>query len=191
MPASTRSPGDDNRFPPLLPAFFRLGRKNGARILFLNSEVTRMPHYVSASPDEWDDRWIAVIVEAATNVVYQHQCAGVVCDLRSRQGYLVPLGSSQYSEPSRRIDVSAFRSVFHDGNRCNWLRPGERLPADRLEELLSLVCELPFRFGTADGTLDRCERLLLDETRVGEVVEAWVPVLTPAGRGVLVRQNCD
>jgi hypothetical protein len=33
--------------------------------------------------------------------------------------------------------------------------------------------------------------LRLDESRLEEVVEAWVPVLTPDGPGVLVWENCD
>ncbi|MGW2742114.1 DUF6210 family protein [Streptomyces sp. NPDC001450] len=33
--------------------------------------------------------------------------------------------------------------------------------------------------------------LALDETRLAEVDEAWVPVVTPDGPGVLVRENSD
>lgn len=33
--------------------------------------------------------------------------------------------------------------------------------------------------------------LALDESRLGEVDEAWVPVVTPDGPGVLVWENSD
>ncbi|GLW69407.1 hypothetical protein Kpho02_17060 [Kitasatospora phosalacinea] len=33
--------------------------------------------------------------------------------------------------------------------------------------------------------------LVLDESRLPEVDEAWVPVLTPDGLGVLVQENSD
>ena len=33
--------------------------------------------------------------------------------------------------------------------------------------------------------------LVLDESRLSEADEAWVPVMTPDGPGVLVRENSD
>jgi hypothetical protein len=45
---------------------------------------------------------------------------------------------------------------------------------------------------TAGDLLSREQKpLLLDESRLGELDEAWVPVLTPDGSGLLVWNNSD
>ena len=35
------------------------------------------------------------------------------------------------------------------------------------------------------------DTLFLDEDRVDQIVEAWIPVLTPYGPGILMWENCD
>lgn len=48
----------------------------------------------------------------------------------------------------------------------------------------------PFWHTDAGGEMRRSQ-LELDTSRLGEAVEAWVPVITPQGRAVLVWPNCD
>ncbi|MFJ9461250.1 DUF6210 family protein [Kitasatospora sp. NPDC101447] len=47
------------------------------------------------------------------------------------------------------------------------------------------------RYWACDGTTVKPHRLQLDESRIREADEAWVPVITPDGPGVLVWLNSD
>ncbi|WP_373861898.1 DUF6210 family protein [Actinomadura hibisca] len=56
----------------------------------------------------------------------------------------------------------------------------------RLREIVAGI-----RYWTCDGLNERPHALRLDEDRIGEADEAWVPVLTPDGPGMLVWHNSD
>jgi len=45
--------------------------------------------------------------------------------------------------------------------------------------------------GWSEGKDTQSRSLELDETRINEVDEAWVPVITPFGSGTLVWKNSD
>ena len=136
------------------------------------------------------DGWMFVVVFARTGVEYDQQCGGVACDHRSVEGYLVPVDEFSLSHGGSRIDASDFRSIFHRGDSCIWGRRGSSIPRERLERLTALVEAVPF-WRSSEGTLGERGRLLLDTNRIGEVLEGYVPVLTPDGRGVLLWENCD
>lgn len=57
------------------------------------------------------------------------------------------------------------------------------------EELAAIVVRIPFWY-EVDGE-SRRGRLELDRTRLADCVEAWVPVITPMGPGILVSDNSD
>lgn len=132
--------------------------------------------------------WLHVIVEAATGAVYAAQCAGVANELRSCEGYLVPVGGLKMDPAAGRIDTAGLRAVFHDGRVC--LGAGEPLPAERLAALEAWITQVPFWIVAAHGGSLR-QALELDRGRLDEIAEAWVPVRTPLGRAVLVWKNCD
>ncbi|WUD78232.1 DUF6210 family protein [Streptomyces sp. NBC_00510] len=48
-----------------------------------------------------------------------------------------------------------------------------------------------FAFLAPDGTTEEPHPLRLDESRIREADEAWVPVITPDGPAVLVWFNSD
>jgi hypothetical protein len=65
------------------------------------------------------------------------------------------------------------------------------LPPDRLDALRAILASISF-WGSEEGAGEkRRVGLRLDEDRLGELVEAWVPVSTPDGPAILTWPNCD
>jgi Family of unknown function (DUF6210) len=148
-------------------------------------------HRVMLDPDgSLGEGWMFVIVSAATGVEYHHQCGGVACDQRSIEGYLVPVDN--FALPSDRSGPGTedFTQVFHHRSACRWGYRGSALPAERLEKLKHLVQAVPFWRMNDEGPDDRLT-LKMDHRRLDEVLEAYVPVVTPDGPGVLLWENCD
>lgn len=146
---------------------------------------------VFLDPDgTWTPQWMVVVVQAPTGVLYQQQCAGVACDQREIEGYLVPVGSFRRDPEQGLLLADDFTAVFHDGRWCTHGSARGRLPTDRTARLQELVALLPFWTVNEAGD-DVRGHLMLDESRLAEVTEAWVPVITPDGRGVLMWGNCD
>lgn len=147
--------------------------------------------YVFVDPDGTWPSWMLVVVMAPTGVVYQQQCAGQVCDQRDMEGFLVPIGGYKLDADEGLIDPDAFTAVFHDGDGCRWGSGYNALPAERLAALRQLVAALPYwSFGSRGETTAR-GALAIDESRLGDLTEAWVPVVTLDGPGVLIWNNCD
>ena len=143
---------------------------------------------VFLDPDENGLGCIGVIVLHPTGVTYQHQCAGVETDLRSAEGFFVPLSVLSVDPEGPLITPDALTAPFHEGKGCVWggaSVPG--LPADRLDAFRDLVSNIPW--WTAGG--ETRTPLELDESRLSELVEGWAPVATADGPGVLVWSNCD
>ncbi|WP_437315837.1 DUF6210 family protein [Sorangium sp. So ce385] len=147
--------------------------------------------HVHLDPDgTWRATWLVVVVEAPTGVLYEQQCAGTGCDDRAIEGYLVPLGGLKVDASAGFIEPDELTSVFHDGSACVWGMCGDRLPHDRLGRLRQLVRSVPYWHRRDDGE-EVPSPLELDERRLGELAEAWVPVITPDGPGILMWHNCD
>ena len=132
---------------------------------------------------------MAVVIEHPTGVVYGHQCGGTGCYQRFVEGYLVQVGGPRFEVDKGQLSSAALTAVFHNGRRCSygW---GFRPPEDRLTELAARIEEIPYWYHSDLDNYIR-EPARLDETRLAEICEAWVPVLTPEGKGVLVWANCD
>jgi hypothetical protein len=145
----------------------------------------------------WGD-WLAVVVRRPTGVVYTHQCAGINCFHRLAEGFLQVIGPYKYEPDSTgallpvKLDLDAFINVFHRGNDCGQVQSGRELPAERLEKLRRLVADVHYWRcdGYGPGELPPY-RFCLDESRIDEIVEAWIPVDTVDGPGVLLYNNCD
>ena len=134
--------------------------------------------------------WLGVIVAASTGVVYANQCAGVGCDQREQEGYYVPVGRAKLDASDGNIDTWDLTLPFHDKRGCDWSRVGERIPPECVAALEKEVAAIPFWTTTTCGSDERAS-LLLDRARLAEIAEAWVPVITPDGPGILVWDNCD
>jgi hypothetical protein len=144
-----------------------------------------------------EPKFLGVIIQAPTGVVYQHQCGGTGCDQQSLQGYFVPVSRLELDENDRVsadrlvLDTDLLKAVFHgthedDGDACIWTVSIDQLPSERLNRLAGLVELLGYH-----GEDHKACPILLDHSRLAEGCEASVPVLTPDGRGTLVWNNCD
>lgn len=152
---------------------------------------------VFLDPDGTLPHLLGVIVAHPTGVHYEQQCAGTETATRQIEGYFVPVGGLRRAPEEGQFDPHQLTALFHQGDGCVW--GGEPwklpentslLPPERLERLRSLVAAIPYWAYDEAGTEWR-GHLRVDETRLGELAEAWVPVITPDGPGVLVWENCD
>lgn len=142
--------------------------------------------YVFLDPDgTLDDEWIHAIVEAPTGIMYGQQYGGTANLEGWAEGYLVPLSSADSLAELTDIFERALR-----GTGAAW--PFE-WPPDLLERLRRAVNRTWFwpSGGTTELSAETRERLVLDESRMQLLDEAWVPVLTPDGPGILVWLNSD
>jgi hypothetical protein len=147
--------------------------------------------YVYLDPDGTWDEWLIVAINHPTDVIYGTQCAGINNSQRLIEGYLVPLGGAQFQYEKGRIKPEALRAVFHRGQHCLSDLDGQSLPDDRRVQLVTLIEAIPYWHTTLDVNADTRSHLSLDQDRNNELVEAWIPVQTPDGPGVLLYRNCD
>jgi hypothetical protein len=129
--------------------------------------------YVDLDPFEAGG-WLAVVVRAKTGVTYRQQYGGTACRQGQVEGYLVPLHGPELLGEL----VELFEVTFKGAGTWNhsW-RPEE---VHRLRKAVDGVW-----FGGSEGEGE----LRLGE--IGEVDEAWVPVVTPDGPAVLMWCNSD
>jgi hypothetical protein len=153
------------------------------------------PIHIFLDPDGTQEFGLYVIVETATGVEYSHQCAGLYNEIRTMEGFLVPLGGFDESRPLQKF----FRVHFH-GNpplpkEFAASVYGAKWTEELLDELEALVAQIDFWKTSSpnDTEDDQTQRafLHLDRSRVRELTEAWVPVATVYGVGVLVFSNSD
>jgi hypothetical protein len=122
---------------------------------------------------------MAVIVEASTGITYENQTGGTACLPRRMEGYYVPAYVERGLQALRAVfEVSLGGAGTHRG-----------LPADVLEEIRAAVSLLVMMSSTRSGHPEM--RIALDESRFYEIDEAWVPVTTPDGPGILTWENSD
>ncbi|MFH8387738.1 DUF6210 family protein [Kitasatospora sp. NPDC018058] len=118
---------------------------------------------------------------APTGVVYQSQCGGYSYAQYEQEGYLVPLYGTDLDEDMKAIFVGELKGHGYRGRE--W-------PAGVLDRLRAAVDSLGmYRSGRHDDLYPTS--LILDESRLSEAAEAWIPVVTPDGPGVLVWENSD
>lgn len=146
--------------------------------------------FVYLDPDGTLAAWIAIVVRCDTGVVYGTQCGGVATEERFVEGYLVPVGGSKCDVEGGGIEIGPFVHVFHEDSDCKWDWNGRDLPPERQTLLSNLVKSIPF-WGCSLDREDRRYPIQIDNDRAEEIAEAWIPIKTPDGAGVLVYKNCD
>ncbi len=145
-----------------------------------------MRHRVNLNPDGTNPVGLAVIVSAATGVTYGSQCGGASNDHREAEGFLVLCSSRAYDLPH---DVEAELQQWFAA-RGSQGRVADTWPPRFVDELADVVMGVEF-WCTGSSGEDSRSRLSLDRSRSSECTEAWIPVITPVGRGILVFDNSD
>ncbi|WP_436771229.1 DUF6210 family protein [Yinghuangia sp. YIM S09857] len=135
--------------------------------------------------DLLDHDWLFVVLHAASGVVHHLQYGGTSCLQGAVEGHLVPV---QVPDSYAAL-VDLFVGDFHGtGGFENWHRSAH---ADRLRAAVEAV-HLPVE---EDAAALRAwpfgSTLRLDDDRLDEACESWIPVDTPHGKGTLVWSNSD
>jgi hypothetical protein len=152
-----------------------------------------MHPYIFLDPDGTQPLCLMVIVAAATGVTYAHQCGGYATRIRQLEGFAVPVGDATAAQPLRAFISQRFRgnpSIVKGGADE---RADDGWTAADLEQLNVLLGHIALwkTFPEGAGVDDERALLRLDRSRLDELTEAWIPVSTPYGPGVLVFANSD
>ncbi|MFC5751060.1 DUF6210 family protein [Actinomadura rugatobispora] len=137
-------------------------------------------------PDGTLGDWLAVVVRAATGVVYEQEYGGTARRQGAVEGYLVQVGTRDPG--TGRESLRELRALFRRetaGGGAFGDPPGR--PSAAYERLCSAVASVNFWASSPvpDGEARRSP-LAVDEERLRELDDAWVPVRTPDGPGVLL-----
>ena len=140
------------------------------------------PRYVQLDPDAMADgaAWLYVVVRAKTGVCYRQQYGGTACRQGEAEGFLVPvLGAGSYVQ---------LRELFegHFGGAGTWHHRWRDKEIESLRDVIQGIS-----YFASDALTATRRPLRLDERHLSDADEAWVPVLTPDGPGVLVWFNSD
>jgi hypothetical protein len=136
--------------------------------------------FVFLHPDGIAEGWLYVVVRAGTGVLYQQQYGGTACRQGEVEGFLVPVAGADALDELREL----FERHFRGAGTGNHPWPDDE--RDRLRRIVAGVT-----YWACDGLTEEPHGLRLDDSRMHEADEAWVPVLTPDGPGVLVWFNSD
>lgn len=138
--------------------------------------------YVFLDPDGMagGTGWMYVVVRAQTGVFYQQQYGGTACRQGQVEGFLVPVFAPGSLEQLREL----FEGHFRGAGTWNYRWQDEEV--DSLRKPVEGI-----RYWACDALNATPYPLRLDEQHLRDADEAWVPVLTPDGPGVLVWSNSD
>jgi hypothetical protein len=136
--------------------------------------------FVFLDPAEMIGGWLYVVVNAQTGVFYQQQYGGTACRQGQLEGFLVPVAAADA--------LDALRQLFekHFGGAGTWDYPWPNEERNKLRQILGGIT-----YWACDGNDEEPHALRLDESQLREIDEAWIPVITPDGPGVLVWCNSD
>jgi hypothetical protein len=126
------------------------------------------------------DGWLYVVVRAPTGVFYLQQYGGTACRQGQAEGFLVPVFGPLGAGRLREL----FEGHFQGAGTWNY-----QWPDDEVARLRAGVEGIGY--WACDGSSETPGPLRLDEQNLRDADEAWVPVLTPDGPGVLVWPNSD
>ena len=127
-----------------------------------------------------------VVVVLPTGVTYAHQRAGLRTEIREVEGFVIPVGGPEAAAPL----LTFFRTRFQGNppSRMSGVAP-TWTEAD-VQELDALVRNIPLWKTMRDGGSKRA-LLKLDISKLSDATEAWIPVQTAYGPGILLFKNSD
>lgn len=137
--------------------------------------------YIFLNPDGTQDIGLCLIVEKDTGVFYGNQSAGNACVELYSEGYLVPLGMK---------DVEKELNKFFAKETTGWTPVCWK--EKQVEQLSLIISKIPcWNTHYYQDEDDQRQFLKLDKTRIEECEEAWIPVLSPLGKAILIFENSD
>ena len=145
-------------------------------------DLVKEKQTIFLDPAGMDDLGLNLIIEAPTRIVYTHQTAGPICLEQSVEGYLIPLGA-------RHMEAEICRFFQQSFSRDAYPKAIDWTPA-LIAELDQLVSKVNYWY-TPDTGEDIEGFLKLDEDRIDQCVEAWIPVCSAYGAGYLATTNSD
>lgn len=154
---------------------------------------------VTIDPHGTGQLYFGVIIQDVSGIVYSQQCGGTACEQREIEGYFIPIGGLGFSikneetvtenhedDPGFEIEkghINQLLSVFHKANGgCLWGKPS----VEQLARLRAVIEKIQYKDENGRETW-----LLLNDAKLDEILEAWVPVITLDGQGILTWPNCD
>ncbi|MDP6636665.1 MAG: DUF6210 family protein [Phycisphaerae bacterium] len=138
--------------------------------------------YIFINPDGTEDVGLCLVIESPTGVEYGNQCGGHSNEERVLEGYLIPLGMLELEQE--------LYDFFWEEFRGNCYEPDNEWTTERISKLETIIAKIPDWICSKGGE-DKKESLALDRNRIDECTEAWIPVLSKYGRGVLMLKNSD
>jgi Family of unknown function (DUF6210) len=139
-------------------------------------------HRILLNPDDSFSLGLLLIVEAATSITYEQQCGNYAVALRRMEGFLIPLGG----EREARVIYDWFATTFKGHSYA----AASSWSDQTVGELQELVHRVPCWIRTSSDS-DEVRSLELDMGRLDQCIEAWIPVLSPYGPGILTLDNSD
>lgn len=80
------------------------------------------------------------------------------------------------------------RQIFHQGQSC---RSATKFNTQQLDQLRSCIENITIWFTSNEQEEDQRQYVCLDMSRLEEITEAWVPVISPYGKAILIWKNFD
>ncbi|HEY6795944.1 MAG TPA: DUF6210 family protein [Kineosporiaceae bacterium] len=133
--------------------------------------------------------WMYVVIHRPTGVRYEHQYGGTACLHARPEGYLVPVQAPLSKSDLDDIFLNQLRGAG-TGSRYRE-HPTISPILERLTRAVEQIGIYMSPNGLAPIGDGEPQALRIDPDRVSEIDEAWVPVLTPDGPGVLIWPNSD
>jgi len=137
------------------------------------------PKNVLLDPDGSSPDALFIIVEHPTGIVYKLQYGGTATLIGGLEGFLVPV----HHEESHRTLREIFERDLRGAGTTGW----PDWPPPLLDLLRRAVGQIRY-WPSDDGAPGY---ISLDEGRLAEIDEAWIPVLTADGPGLLIWKNSD
>lgn len=120
-------------------------------------------------------------METSQGVRYEHQVAGHACERRVVRGFAIPLRPASAADPLVDFFARSFRGDPPPAGWPAWTQ-------DQRDAYVDLVSNIAV---WDERKADKWVPLAVDYARGGQVTEAWIPVITPYGSGVLLFRNSD
>ncbi len=99
------------------------------------------------------------------------------------EGFVVPLGRRNIEQEIHEFFMREF------GENC--YPPHNIWTEKRVSDLGKIVTKVPVSLSTPNSSDERREFLRLNTEKMGECIEAWIPVISVYGEALLVLKNSD